>query len=55
MIMQLSMNISVTLAGLLLGAFGQDALGSAATIPTSMSVIAYTCRALIIALHALVF
>lgn len=54
MIMQLSMSIGVTIAGLLLGAFGQDALGSSDNTH-SMFVIAYACMALIIALPALVF
>ncbi|MGJ0190891.1 multidrug transporter subunit MdtD [Pantoea sp. RRHST58] len=54
MIMQLSMSVGVTLAGLLLGAFGQDALGSSENTHT-MFVTAWACMALIIALPALVF
>lgn len=54
MIMQLSMSIGVTIAGLLLGAFGQDALGSSDNTH-SLFVTAYACMALIIALPALVF
>jgi len=54
MIMQLSMSIGVTIAGLLLGAFGQDALGNSDNTH-SMFVTAYACMALIIALPALVF
>lgn len=50
MIMQLSMSIGVTVAGLLLGAFGHGAVSdSAATHHT------YLCMALVIALPALVF
>ena len=54
MIMQLSMSIGVTIAGLLLGAFGQDALGSSDNTHT-LFMTAYACMALIIALPALVF
>ena len=54
MIMQLSMSIGVTIAGLLLGAFGQDALGSSDNVH-SLFISAWACMALIIALPALVF
>ncbi len=54
MIMQLSMSIGVTIAGLLLGAFGQDTLGSSDNTHT-LFMTAYACMALIIALPALVF
>lgn len=54
MIMQLSMSIGVTVAGLLLGAFGHGAVSdSAATHQTFM--YSYLCMALVIALPALVF
>ncbi|WP_215787570.1 multidrug transporter subunit MdtD [Pantoea dispersa] len=54
MIMQLSMSIGVTVAGLLLGAFGHGAVSdSAATHQTFMYI--YLCMALVIALPALVF
>ncbi|UXO69694.1 multidrug transporter subunit MdtD [Pantoea dispersa] len=54
MIMQLSMSIGVTVAGLLLGAFGHGAVSdSAATHQTFMYT--YLCMALAIALPALVF
>ena len=55
MIMQLSMSIGVTIAGLLLGMFGQQhiAIGS----DTTHTVFMYTwlCIALIIALPAIIF
>jgi len=54
MIMQLSMSVGVTIAGLLLGAFGQDALASSDHIH-SLFMTAWACMALIIALPALVF
>ena len=54
MIMQLSMSVGVTIAGLLLGAFGQDALASS-DHTHSLFMTAYACMALIIALPALVF
>ena len=54
MIMQLSMSIGVTVAGLLLGALGHGAVSdSAATHQTFMYT--YLCMALVIALPALVF
>lgn len=54
MIMQLSMSIGVTVAGLLLGAYGHGAVSdSAATHQTFMYT--YLCMALVIALPALVF
>ncbi|MCT6588768.1 multidrug transporter subunit MdtD [Pantoea dispersa] len=54
MIMQLSMSIGVTVAGLLLGAFGHGTVSdSAATHQTFMYT--YLCMALVIALPALVF
>ncbi|QZY96175.1 multidrug transporter subunit MdtD [Pantoea dispersa] len=54
MIMQLSMSIGVTVAGLLLGAFGHGAVSdSAATHQTFMYT--YLCMALVIALPAMVF
>ncbi|MDL4914025.1 MAG: MFS transporter [Enterobacterales bacterium endosymbiont of Blomia tropicalis] len=54
MIMQLSMSIGVTIAGLLLGAFGQDAVRDSAASHQTF-VYAYLCMALIIILPALVF
>ena len=54
MIMQLSMSVGVTIAGLLLGAFGQDALANS-DHTHSLFMTAYACMALIIALPALVF
>lgn len=54
MIMQLSMSIGVTVAGLLLGALGQDAASDSAA-SHQMFVYAYLCMALIIILPALVF
>lgn len=54
MIMQLSMSIGVTIAGLLLGALGQDAASDSAA-SHQMFVYAYLCMALIIILPALVF
>ncbi|VEB86002.1 multidrug efflux system protein MdtE [Citrobacter koseri] len=55
MIMQLSMSIGVTIAGLLLGMFGQQHI--AADSGASHTVFMYTwlCMALIIALPALIF
>ena len=55
MIMQLSMSIGVTIAGILLGMFGQQhiAIGSDATHHVFMYT--YLCMAVIIALPALVF
>jgi len=54
MIMQLSMSIGVTLAGLLLGAFAQDA-ASDSSADHQMFIYAYLCMSLIIILPALVF
>ncbi|WP_313384483.1 multidrug transporter subunit MdtD [Pantoea sp.] len=54
MIMQLSMSVGVTIAGLLLGAFGQDALASS-DHTHRLFMTAWACMALIIALPALVF
>ena len=54
MIMQLSMSVGVTVAGLLLGAFGQDALASS-DHTHSLFMTAWAWMALIIALPALVF
>ena len=54
MIMQLSMSIGVTLAGLLLGAFAQDA-ASDSSAEHQMFIYAYLCMSLIIILPALVF
>lgn len=54
MIMQLSMSIGVTVAGLLLGAFAQEGVaGSAAE--HQMFIYTYLCMSLIIILPALVF
>ncbi|WP_353887336.1 MFS transporter [uncultured Pantoea sp.] len=54
MIMQLSMSIGVTVAGLLLGAFAQESVaGSAAE--HQMFIYTYLCMSLIIILPALVF
>ena len=55
MIMQLSMSIGVTIAGLLLGMFGQQHI--AADSGASHTVFMYTwlCMALIIALPVLIF
>ena len=55
MIMQLSMSIGVTIAGILLGTFGQQhiTVGSEATHHVFMYT--YLCMAVIIALPALVF
>lgn len=54
MIMQLSMSIGVTVAGLLLGAFGQSALGHHG-LSHQAFIYVYLCMALIIILPALVF
>ena len=54
MIMQLSMSIGVTVAGLLLGAFGQGAVADSAGAHQTF-IYTYLCMALVIALPALVF
>ncbi|QDY42418.1 multidrug transporter subunit MdtD [Candidatus Pantoea soli] len=54
MIMQLSMSIGVTVAGLLLGAFGHGALTDG-TDTRQIFMYTYLCMALVIALPALVF
>ncbi len=54
MIMQLSMSIGVTIAGLLLGALGQDSLYDSAA-SHQMFIYTYLCMAVIIILPALIF
>ncbi|MGK3141573.1 MFS transporter [Pantoea sp. C2G6] len=54
MIMQLSMSIGVTVAGLLLGAFAQESVAGSAT-ENQMFIYTYLCMSLIIILPALVF
>ena len=54
MIMQLSMSIGVTVAGLLLGAFGHGAIADSADVHQTF-IYTYLCMALVIALPALVF
>ncbi|MET3075761.1 multidrug transporter subunit MdtD [Pantoea leporis] len=54
MIMQLSMSISVTVAGLLLGAFGHGVVTDSAAAHQTF-IYTYLCMALVIALPALVF
>ena len=55
MVMQLSMSLGVTVAGLLLGAFGHNQLASDSTIAHEVFFYTYLCMAVIIALPALVF
>ncbi|MBY4839618.1 multidrug transporter subunit MdtD [Pantoea sp. DY-5] len=54
MIMQLSMSIGVTVAGLLLGAFGHGVVTASAAAHQTF-IYTYLCMALVIALPALVF
>ncbi|HAT00743.1 MAG TPA: multidrug transporter subunit MdtD, partial [Pantoea agglomerans] len=54
MIMQLSMSIGVTVAGLLLGAFAQESAANS-TAEHQMFIYTYLCMSLIIILPALVF
>ncbi|WP_210081983.1 multidrug transporter subunit MdtD [Pantoea endophytica] len=54
MIMQLSMSIGVTVAGLLLGAFGHGVVADSAAAHQTF-IYTYLCMALVIALPALVF
>ncbi|WP_337010150.1 MFS transporter [Pantoea sp. AS142] len=54
MIMQLSMSIGVTVAGLLLGAFSQESAANSA-VEHQMFIYTYLCMSLIIILPALVF
>ncbi|WP_271460813.1 multidrug transporter subunit MdtD [Pantoea leporis] len=54
MIMQLSMSIGVTVAGLLLGAFGHGVVADSPAAHQTF-IYAYLCMALVIALPALVF
>ncbi len=55
MIMQLSMSVGVTVAGLLLGLFGQQHLATDSTLVHHVFFSTYLCMAVIIALPALVF
>lgn len=54
MIMQLSMSIGVTLAGLLLGTFGQQALADSPRVHEAF-IYTYLCMAVLIILPALIF
>jgi len=53
MVMQLSMSVGVTLAGLLLGAFGQQAQPDG--LPQQAFIYTYICMAAVIILPALIF
>ena len=55
MIMQLSMSIGVTVAGLLLGMFGQQHVAADSAATHQVFMYTYLCMALIIALPALIF
>ena len=55
MVMQLSMSVGVTVAGLLLGLFGQQHLATDSTLVHHVFFSTYLCMAVIIALPALVF
>jgi MFS transporter, DHA2 family, multidrug resistance protein len=55
MIMQLSMSIGVTVAGLLLGMFGQQHVAADSAATHQAFMYTYLCMALIIALPALIF
>ncbi|MEB4674618.1 MFS transporter [Enterobacteriaceae bacterium G50] len=55
MIMQLSMSIGVTVAGLLLGMFGQQHVSADSAATHQVFMYTYLCMALIIALPALIF
>lgn len=54
MVMQLSMSIGVTVAGLLLGTFGQQALAESAVVHQAF-IYSWLCVAVVIALPALIF
>ncbi len=54
MIMQLSMSIGVTIAGMLLGMFGQQHIGIDSSA-TSRLYVHWLCMAVIIALPAIIF
>lgn len=55
MIMQLSMSIGVTVAGLLLGMFGQQHLTAGAGATQTVFMYSWLCMAFIIALPAIIF
>ena len=55
MVMQLSMSIGVSIAGLLLGMFGQSAIPQGGVLLHEVFIYTYSCMALIIALPALIF
>ncbi|HGC6389923.1 TPA: MFS transporter [Cronobacter dublinensis] len=55
MVMQLAMSLGVTLAGLLLGAFGHNHLAADSSDAHGIFLWTYLCMALIIAVPALVF
>jgi DHA2 family multidrug resistance protein-like MFS transporter len=55
MVMQLSMSIGVTIAGLLLGMFGQAHLSADSGVAHHVFLYAYLCMAVIIALPAFIF
>lgn len=55
MIMQLSMSIGVTVAGLLLGMFGQQHVAADSATTHQVFMYTYLCMALIIALPVLIF
>ncbi len=55
MVMQLSMSIGVTVAGLLLGMFGQSHLSADSGVAHHVFLYAYLCMAVIIALPAFIF
>ena len=55
MIMQLSMSIGVTIAGILLGMFGQQHIAVGSDTTHHVFMYTYLCMAVIIALPALVF
>ena len=55
MVMQLSMSVGVSVAGILLGAFGHNQLASDSGIAHEVFLYTYLCMAVIIALPALVF
>ncbi len=55
MIMQLSMSIGVTIAGMLLGMFGQQHIGIDSSATHHVFVYTWLCMAVIIALPAIIF